>query len=82
MSRTKSSHKTKKVGRKPSKRTQQKINEFIPLLRKNPAGLTRQQIIRSLAISDAVFEKILYNTADYPVGYDARLDDNYYWVGR
>jgi len=81
MSRTKSSHETKKVGHKPSKRTQQKINEFIPLLRKNPAGLTRQQIIRSLAISDAIFEKILYNTADYPVGYDARLDDNYYWVG-
>ena len=82
MNGTKSSHETKKVGRKPSKRTQQKINEFIPLLRKNPSGLTRQQIIRSLAISDAVFEKILYNTADYPVGYDARLDDNYYWVGR
>lgn len=71
-----------KTGRKQSEKMRRKINEFIPLLRKHPDGLTRQQIIRSLAISDAVFEKILYNTADYPVGYDARLDDNYYWVGR
>lgn len=68
--------------RKQSKKIQQKINEFLLLLHAFPDGLTRRQIRQKLSISDSMFDKILYNTADYPVGYDARLDDNYYWVGR
>lgn len=69
------------VGRKQAEKMQQKINELVPLLRAFPDGLTRRQIRKKLAVSDSMFDKILYNTADYPIGYDSRLDDNYYWVG-
>ena len=71
-----------KTGRKQSEKIQQKIHEFIPLLRRHPEGLSRRQIREKLSISNSMFEKLLYNTADYPIGYDNRFNDNYYWVGR
>ena len=66
---------------KPNKQEQQKVQEFIRLLRAHPHGLTCRQIKSKLVISDSALNRILYYAVDLPIGYDSRLDNKYYWIG-
>ncbi|MGP1594737.1 MAG: hypothetical protein ACTTH8_05785 [Treponema sp.] len=60
---------------------QQKRQEFILLLQTYPDGLTSEQIRTMLDISGCVFQQIVRNIIDYPIGHDSRISNKYYWVG-
>lgn len=60
---------------------QQKRQEFILLLQTYPDGLTSEQSRTMLDISGCVFQQIVRNMINYPIGYDGRISNKYYWVG-
>lgn len=65
------------------KTTQQHIEYAIQLLKQAaPDGIPAQALRHALSVSGRQWERVNYGLCQFPIGYDERIDDKFYCIGR
>ncbi len=68
-------------GRKSKDITNENAKRIVNLLKAHPAGLTGDEIRKTLKISHYSMQQALMVAIDEPIAYDMHIEDRYYWVG-
>lgn len=75
----------RQVDKKPSCIDYKEMREkTITLLKGRPHGMALNDIARACGLSSSRFISLMLEgqLSDLPIGYDRRIDDKLYWVGR